>query len=282
MGAGRHRVLLPLAKEALMSRIVVIGGTGTIGSMLVRHLRTAGREVVAASPSTGVDTVTGAGLERALEGAEAVVDVSKPGSYDPDDLETFFSRGIGNLLAAEEAAGVRHHLSLSIVGADRAPDVPFYRAKAGMEETVRAGAVPWTILHATQFFEFASGIAAASADPEGGTGALVPEIRTRPIAGAAVAAHLADLLDHPDRPDWPDRPDRGQDLEIAGPEEMALADFLRTALGPQGPVVRGAPDALYFGGRIAADALLPGPGAALLGPALDDWLRTATAPADGR
>ncbi|MCG7309384.1 SDR family oxidoreductase [Brachybacterium sp. ACRRE] len=277
------------------ARVVVVGGTGTIGAKLVRLLEADGHEVVVASPSTGVDTVTGAGLEEALRGADLVVDTSKPRSFAPEALEAFFTTGIRRLLGAEHAAGVRHHLSLSIVGADRAPDVPFYRAKAGMEQEVRDGGIPWTILHATQFFEFARGIAEAAerADDPGGPGSttLLPPIQVQPIAGDAVAAHLArlvarilgaDLDNLAYRTDGTDATDTddgttmalGGDLDIAGLHRMSLAAFVRTALGDDAPPILESSRAPYFGGLISEDTLLPGPSARLIGPSLSEWTST--------
>lgn len=268
------------AHESAPARVAVVGGTGTIGAKLVRLLEAEGHEVVVASPSTGVDTVTGEGLEQALRGADLVVDTSKPRSFAPEALEDFFTTGIRQLLDAERAAGVRHHLSLSIVGADRAPDVPFYRAKAGMEQIVRDAGTPWTILHATQFFEFARGIAAASEhtehtdEPDGTSPAiLLPAIRVQPIAGDAVAAHLVRLVAEiltAVRTDGA-AATLGGDLEIAGPDRMSLAAFVRTVLGADTPTLRESPRAPYFGGLISADTLLPGPSARLIGPALSEW-----------
>lgn len=253
------------------ARVVVVGGTGTIGAKLVRLLEADSHEVVVASPSTGVDTVTGAGLEEALHGADLVVDTSKPRSFAPEALEDFFTTGIRRLLGAEHAAGVRHHLSLSIVGADRAPDVPFYRAKAGMEQEVRVGRIPWTILHATQFFEFARGIAEAAERADGPSGpgstTLLPPIQVQPIAGDAVAAHLARLVARSLGADGKN----GGDLDIAGLHRMSLAAFVRTALGDDAPPILESSRAPYFGGLISADALLPGPSARLIGPALSEW-----------
>ncbi|UQN28442.1 SDR family oxidoreductase [Brachybacterium kimchii] len=274
------------AHGSASARVVVVGGTGTIGAKLVRLLEAEGHEVVVASPSTGVDTVTGEGLEKALRGADIVVDTSKPRSFAPEVLEAFFTTGIRHLLEAERAVGVRRHLSLSIVGADRAPDVPFYRAKAGMEQIVRDGGIPWTILHATQFFEFARGIAEASErtertehtertdEPDGTRPAiLLPAIQVQPIAGDAVAAHLARLVARILGADGVTTT-LGGDLEIAGPERMPLAAFVRTALGTDSPTLRESPRAPYFGGLISADTLLPSPSARLIGPSLSEWTST--------
>ncbi|WP_152353704.1 SDR family oxidoreductase [Brachybacterium subflavum] len=272
-----------VAHVSASARVAVVGGTGTVGAKLVRLLEAEGHEVIVASPSTGVDTVTGEGLEKALRGADIVVDTSKPRSFAPEVLEAFFTTGIRRLLDAERAAGVRHHLSLSIVGADRAPDVPFYRAKAGMEQIVRDGGIPWTILHATQFFEFARGIAEASErtepteGPDGTSPAiLLPAIQVQPIAGDAVAAHLARLVAGiltAVRTDGATAT-LGGDLEIAGPHRMSLTAFVRSALGADSPTLRESPRAPYFGGLISTDTLLPGPSARLIGPALSEWTRT--------
>lgn len=173
-------------------KIVVVGGTGTIGARVVTRLRAKGMTVVVASRASGVDLVTGEGLPEALTGAEVVIDVSKTRSRDPDRISEFFSRAGENLTTMEHAAGVGHHIMLSIVGTDRAPGVPFYAAKTALERTIRANDVPFTILHTTQFFEFAPGIAQSASDPHTNLVRL-PPLLVQPVAGEDVAAALAQL-----------------------------------------------------------------------------------------
>lgn len=251
-----------------MPRIVVVGGTGHIGARVVQLLRARGVDVGIASRSHGVDLVSGEGLEEALHGAEVVIDVSKSGSNDPAELRAFFTRAAEHLTAAERVAGVQHHVMLSIAGLDRAADVPFYAAKAELESAIRASDTPFSILRATQFFEFAGAMAAASTDARSGEVRL-PPILVQPVAGADVAAAVARLVDA--------EPTLGHS-ELAGPETFELDDFIRTVLGEHGtggPILRD-PDGRYFGGAIARDALLPGPDAQIAPTRLKDWLaRTA-------
>src|SRR5262245_44097297 len=169
-------------------KIVVIGGSGLIGKQLVSNLRKGGHDAVAASPSTGVDTLTGAGLAEVLKGAQVVVDVTNSPSFEDAAVMAFFETSTRNLLAAEKAAGVGHHVALSVVGADRLPKSGYMRAKVAQEALIKAAAVPYTIVRATQFFEFIGGIAGASTD--GGTVRL-PPARMPPIAADDVAAALA-------------------------------------------------------------------------------------------
>ncbi|MDT0158292.1 NAD(P)H-binding protein [Microbacterium sp. ARD32] len=247
-----------------MAEFIVVGGTGQIGAKTVNRLRARGRSVAIASPSTGVDLVTGSGLDEALAGAEVVIDASKPRSGDPASVREFFSTGVANLLDAEREHGIRHHLGLTIVGSERPHDVPFYAAKVHGERLVRESEVPWTLVHATQFFEFAPAIA-TMADAEGAV--TLPEAMVQPAAGADVADVLVQLaLAAP----------LNADAEIAGPERMPLAGFVTRVLRARGDqrVVRAAPDGRYFGGTLDAEALLPGPEAVILPTRLDDWLRT--------
>ncbi|MFI2486903.1 SDR family oxidoreductase [Promicromonospora kroppenstedtii] len=246
-----------------MTTITVLGGTGTIGTQVVRLLRARGDDVRVASRASGVDLVTGQGLREAFDGAQVVVDTAKTGSLDPAGIDEFFARAGEHLTRYEREAGVQHHVMLSIVGSDRAPDVPFYAAKVRLEDAVRAGEVPCTILHATQFFEFAPTIARASAGPDGGPARLAP-VLVQPVAGADVAAELARLVDGPSPM---------PDLDLAGPERFELDVFVRAALahlGEAGAVVRD-PDATYFGGIVDRGALLPGPEARIAPTALRDW-----------
>lgn len=243
-----------------MAEFVVIGGTGQIGAKTVRRLRARGLDVLPASPSTGVDTVTGDGLAAALTGADVVIDVSKP--RDHAAAPEFFSTAMTRLASAEREHGIRHHIGLSIVGSDRADDVGFYRAKAVGERIVRESGVPWTLVHATQFFEFAPSIAAAS-DVDGEV--LLPDALVQPAAGEDVADVLVELaLGAP----------LGEDIEIAGPERMPLADFVARALRALADtrLVRSGPGGLYFGGHLDADTLLPRAGARILPQTFSEWM----------
>ncbi|MEV6342277.1 SDR family oxidoreductase [Actinoplanes sp. NPDC051851] len=243
-------------------KIVVIGGTGLIGSRLIALLRERGHEAVAASPATGVDTLTGAGLAEVLTGARVVVDVSNSPSFADADVLAFFQTSGHNLLAAERAAGVAHHVALSVVGADRAPESGYLRAKVAQEELIRESGVPFTILRATQFFEFLGAIAGAGTVD----GVVrVPSGPMQPVAADDVAATLAELA--------PGEP-AGGIVELGGPDACPLDDLLRrylAATGDDRPVV-GDPAARYFGTAIGPDTLITGAGARIGGITLTDWL----------
>lgn len=230
-------------------KIVVIGGSGLIGSKLVALLAAEGHEAVAASPSTGVDALTGEGLADALAGAEVVVDVTNPPTFDA--VLDFFRSSTGNLLAAERAAGVAHHLALSVVGADRLPDSPYLSAKVVQEELIAAGGVPFTVLRATQFYEFAAGIAAGSTVD--GVVTLPPAL-VQPVAADDVAAELAELATG--------EPVNGV-VELGGPESLPLAGWIQDHLTGAGDdrTVAADPTATYFGATITDASLRPGPDA---------------------
>lgn len=236
-----------------MAKFVVIGGTGLIGSKVVSGLEAAGHEVVIGAPSAGVNAVTGEGLAAALTGAEAVVDVANSPSFEDAAVLEFFTAATSNLLAAEEAAGVNRHIALSVVGTDRLAESGYFRGKIKQEELIGEGRVPYSIVRATQFFEFVPGIA-ASATVDGAIrlpGARIQPISSDDVAAAVVRAALGEPT--------------GGYLEVAGPDVFALDDLVRDALAAQGDsrtVVRD-PDATYFGARLADDTLLPGPDAAL-------------------
>ncbi|MYW48547.1 NAD(P)H-binding protein [Streptomyces sp. SID161] len=191
-------------------KIVVIGGTGLIGSQVVALVRERGHEAVAASPSTGVDTLTGQGLEEALQGADVVVDVSNSPSFDTEPALDFFTRSARHLIDAEKKAGVRHHVTLSIVGVDQVPDYGYYRAKVAQEEAVRDSGVPYSIVRATQFFEFIAPVMDMSTE---GEQVRMPSVRLRPIASADVAAAVAEAA-------WSE-PSYGT-RDIGGPEIHGL------------------------------------------------------------
>jgi uncharacterized protein YbjT (DUF2867 family) len=249
-------------------KIVVIGGTGLIGSKLVEKLRREGREAVAASPDTGVDTITGGGLADALEGAQVVVDVSNaPGSGDAEVLE-FFRTSSRNLRAAETAAGVRHHIVLSIVGADRLPQSGYMRAKVAQEDAVKASGVPYTIVRATQFFEFIGGIADSSTDS--GTVRLAP-VFVQPEAADDVAATLAEVaVGEP----------ANRTLELAGPERFRLDELARRVLAARDDsrAVTADVHARYFGAELAEHSLTPGDHPRIAPTRFEDWLRRTSRP----
>jgi uncharacterized protein YbjT (DUF2867 family) len=248
-------------------KIVVIRGTGLIGSKTVAILRQRGREVVAASPKTGINTITGEGLNEALAGAQVVIDLANSPSFEDKAVLEFFETSGSHLLAAEAAAGVGHHVALSIVGTDRTPDNGYFRAKVAQEKLIEAGGVPYTIVRATQFMEFLGTIAASSAD--GNVIRLSPGL-FQPIAADDVAAMVADLaLGVP----------RNGIVDIAGPERAPfneiVARYLK-AVGDPREVVRD-PEARYWGGRVEERSLVPLGEARLGRIGLDEWLRRSKA-----
>jgi uncharacterized protein YbjT (DUF2867 family) len=244
-------------------KIVVIGGSGLIGKKLVNELRRRGHEVVAASPSKGVNTLTGEGLADALAGAQVVVDVSNSPSFEDKAVMDFFETSTRNLLAEEREAGVGHHVALSVVAADRLPDSGYMRAKLAQEGLIKAGRVPYTIVRATQFFEFLPGIAASGA--EGGTVRL-PPAPMQPLAADDVAAPLADVAEA--------APLNGT-VELAGPEALPMAEFVRRflAVSGDGRTVVADPAARYFGASLDGRGLTPGANPRLGPTRFEDWLK---------
>lgn len=243
-------------------KIVVIGGTGLIGSKLVGELREAGHEPLAASPDTGVNTLTGEGLAQALEGAEVVVDVANAPVWDDDAVLDFFQTTSRNVLAAEVAAGVKHHVVLSVVGADRLPDSGYFRAKLAQEETAQTGSIPYTILRATQFFEFIGRIADSSSD--GGTVHLAP-VFIQPESADDVAATLADIAVN--------EPVNGI-IELGGPQQFRLDELARRLLranNDERPVTADL-HARYFGAELDEHSLTPGSNARIAPTRFEDWL----------
>src|SRR5215469_11293193 len=201
-------------------KLVVIGGTGLIGSKLVALLRQRGQEVLAASPDTGVNTLTGEGLTAALTGAQVVVDVANSPSFEDAAVMKFFQTSGRNLLAAEAAAGVRHHVALSIVGADRLPESGYMRAKVAQENLIKASGIPYTILRSTQFFEFGSRIADEESD--GNTVRVPATALIQPVLSDDVVSVLADIALGP--------PLNGT-VEVGGPERFSFDKFITLALG---------------------------------------------------
>ena len=248
-------------------KIVVIGGTGLIGSKTVAMLRQGGHEVVAASPKTGVNTITGEGLKEAMAGTQVVIDLANSPSFEDRAVLAFFETSGRHLLAAEAAAGVRHHVALSIVGTDRTPDNGYFRAKVAQEQLIETSGIPYTIIRSTQFLEFLGRIADASAD--GNVVKLSPGL-FQPIAADDVAAIVAEVaLAAP----------RNGIVEIAGPERAPfnaiVARYLQ-AVGDPRAVVRD-PDARYYGGRVEERSLVPLGEARLGRIGFDEWLRRAQA-----
>ncbi len=247
-------------------KIVVIGGSGLIGSKLVKILRERGNEVVPASPATGVDTLTGKGLDEALNGAQVVVDVSNSPSFEDAAVMKFFETSTRNLLAAEKNAGVKHHVALSIVGADRNPDSGYLRAKVAQEKLIKASTIPYTILRATQFFEFIGGIADGST--EGNTVRLT-SAKLQPIAADDVAAALAPVV--------LGEPINGT-IEVAGPEPLPLAEMVQRWLAAKHDKRKVVvdPKARYFGAELNDRSLTPGENPRIGKIRFEEWLnRTA-------
>src|SRR5882757_5131269 len=242
-------------------KIVVIGGTGLIGSKTVAILRQGGHEVLAASPNSGVNTITGEGLKEALAGAQVVIDLANSPSFEDRAVLEFFETSGRNLLTAEAASGVRHHVALSIVGTDRTQDNGYFRAKVAQEKLIEASGIPYTIIRATQFLEFLGAIAASATD--GNIVRLSPGL-FQPIAADDVAAIVADVaLAAP----------RNGIVEIAGPERtpftQIIARYLKAAGDPREVV--SDPEARYFGSRVEERSLVPLGEARLGRIGLDEW-----------
>jgi uncharacterized protein YbjT (DUF2867 family) len=249
-------------------KIVIIGGTGLIGSKTVAILRKGGHEVVAASPNTGVNTITGAGLKQAMADTQVVTDLANSPSFEDKAVLEFFETSGRNLLAAEAAAGVRHHVALSIVGIDRS-DNGYFRAKVAQEKLIKASGIPYTIIRSTQFLEFLRGIADSGAD---GNTVRISTGLFQPIAADDVAAIVAEVaLAAP----------RNGIVEIAGPERAPfneiVARYLKAVGDPR--VVVSDPEARYFGGRVEEHSLVPLGEVRLGRVGFDEWLRRRQAAA---
>src|SRR6516162_1651913 len=247
-------------------KIVVIGGSGLIGTKLVKNLRQHGNEVVAASPSSGVNTITGEGLAKALTGAQVVVDVANAPSWEDAAVLDFFETSGRNLLAAEAAAGVRHHVALSVVGTDRLLASGYFRAKIAQENLIKASPIPYTIVRATQFFEFVGGIAQIATE---GQMVRLPPVLMQPIAADDVAAVMAAVA-------------RAEPLngtfDLAGPEPIRQDDLVRQFLKATGDARTVLTDAkaLYYGVEVNDRSLTPSDHPRLGPTRFADWLRHKT------
>ena len=243
-------------------KIVVIGGTGLIGSKVITKLTEHGHEAVSASPNSGVNTLTGEGLAEVLVGADVVIDVSNSPSFEENAVLDFFTTSTTNLLAAEEAAGVSHHVALSVVGTDRLPDSGYFRAKVAQENLIKASGLPYSIVHATQFFEFVKSIADAATD---GTTVRLSHALIQPIAADDVATAVARTA--------VGSPLQGT-LEVAGPTQLGLDELVRTGLALRGDpreVVVDA-NAPYFGAVLAERTLVPDADATVFSTTFEEWL----------
>jgi uncharacterized protein YbjT (DUF2867 family) len=241
-------------------KIVVIGGTGLIGSKVVEKLKREGHEAVAAAPNTGVDTVTGEGLAEALAGAQVVVDVANSPSFEADAAMDFFTTAGRNLVAAETAAGVAHHVALSVVGTERLQDSGYFRAKLAQEKLIETAPIPFTLVRATQFFEFLRGIAESGSD---GSQVRLPHAQFQPMAAQDVAAAVAGAaLAAP----------TNTMVEITGPQAFYMDELVARVLAfdGDGRTVTADPHAPYFGVEIDNGSLMPGP-EAQKGPTGFDW-----------
>ena len=250
-------------------KIVVIGGTGLIGSKVVALLTEIGHESVAASPRLGINTLTGEGLTEALDGASAVVDVSNSPSFEPAAVLAFFETSTRNLLAAEAAAGVGHHVALSIVGIDRSPDNGYFQAKIAQETLIASGPIPYSIVRATQFFEFIDGIADAATT---GNDVHIPPVAFQPMAADDVARAVTGVAVN--------APLNGR-VEIAGPEQLRFDDVIRRRLRERNDPrqVIADPRASYFGAVPSEQSLVPLNGAQFGTIRFEDWLAHAPMPA---
>jgi uncharacterized protein YbjT (DUF2867 family) len=245
-------------------KIVVIGGTGRVGSNVVRRLEAQGHDAVPAAPNTGVNTITGEGLAEALAGADVVVDVSNAPAWEDDAVLEFFTTSTRNLLAAERDAGVGHHVAVSIVGSDRLPDSGYLRAKVAQEAEIRAGTIPYTILRATQFFEFLAQIVEAGAE---GDSVRLPTGLMQLVAADDVAATVTELATGTPA---------GGVVELGGPEALGVDAWARrlfAATGDERTVV-GDPHARYYGTELHGGELTPADGARIGKLDFETWFAT--------
>jgi uncharacterized protein YbjT (DUF2867 family) len=243
-------------------KAVVIGGTGLVGSEVVAHLKERGHEAVAASPDSGVNTITGEGLAEVLTGAEIVVDAANAPVWDDDEVMKFFRTSSGNIAEAAATAGVGHYVAFSIVGADRLPESGYLRAKVAQEEVIEAGSVPYTIVRSTQFFEFVGRIADSSVD---GDAVHLPPVLFQPAAAAEIAALVAEIA--------AGEPANGM-VEVGGPDKLRFDEAIASFLAAKGDErrVTADPHARYFGAELEDESLTTGEGARLTPTHFDDWL----------
>jgi uncharacterized protein YbjT (DUF2867 family) len=253
-------------------KIVVIGGTGLIGSKLVNKLRDDGHEAVPASPNSGVNTLTGEGLAEVLKGAAAVVDVTNSPSWEDTAVMNFFTTSTRNLLTYEAAAGVKHHVALSVVGTDRLSESGYFRAKIAQEKLIRESPIPYSIVHATQFFEFVKGIADISMV---GEKVHVPPVLFQPMAADDITAAVGRIA--------VGRPVNGV-VEIGGPQEFRLDELVRRRLASLNDhrEVIADPNALYSGAKVSERTLVPSNGARLGETTFDTWLSRSAAEVGAR
>jgi uncharacterized protein YbjT (DUF2867 family) len=248
-------------QEGSTVKVVVIGGTGLIGSRVVAKLRDEGHDAVPASPDTGVNTLTGQGLEDVLQGASVVVDVSNSPSFEEMAVMNFFTTSTRNLLRYAATAGVRHYVALSVVGTERIPDSPYLRAKNAQESLITSGGIPYSIVHATQFFEFMKRIADEATD---GTTVRLPPVLIQPMAADDVATAVAKVA--------VSTPLNGV-VEVAGPQQFRFDELIRQDLRERhdSRTVVTDPHARYFGAELAERSLVPGKDARLGEIRLEDW-----------
>src|SRR3954469_16146906 len=253
-------------------KIVIIGGTGLIGSKVVSKLRDQGNEAVAAAPNTGVNTLTGEGLAEVLKGADVVVDVSNSPSFEDTAVLDFFTRATTNLLAAASAAGVRHYVALSVVGTDRLAESGYMRAKIAQEKLIRESSIPYSIVHATQFFEFLKCIADGGTD--GNTVRLAP-VLIQPMAAEDVATEVTKVAIG--------APLNGI-VEIGGPDQFRLDDIVGRYLAARSDPrsVIADPEARYYGAQLSERTLVPDSSASVGATRYDDWLTRQLAGAGTR
>jgi uncharacterized protein YbjT (DUF2867 family) len=249
-------------------KVVVVGGTGLIGSKVVAILSGMGHDVVSAAPSTGIDTVTGEGLAAAMRGAEVVVDVANSPSFEDQVAMDFFVTAGRNLTAAEEMCGVSHHVALSVVGTERLQASGYFRAKLAQERQIMASSVPWTLIHATQFFEFLRDIAASASE---GSAVRLPQARFQPIAACDVAAAVAEVAL---------APPANATFEVAGPETFRIDELVARVLehDRDSRTLIADPDAAYFGIRLNDASLMPGPDARIGATPFEWWIENVPPP----
>ncbi len=250
-------------------KIVIIGGTGLIGSKVVSRLREQGHEAVPASPDTGVNTLSGEGLAQVLTGAAVVIDVSNSPSFEDAAVLRFFETSTGNLLAAEVAAGVGHHVALSVVGCDRMPESGYFRAKVAQEKLIRKSPIPYSIVRATQFFEFVKRIADEATD---GNTVHIPPVLFQPVAAADVADAVCRVA--------VGAPLNGV-AEVAGPQQFRFHELIRLGLSARQDPREVVADqhARYFGAEVGERTLVPGADARLGEICFEDWLSRSAVPA---